>query len=256
MGDLLKTMSVRLERSAFIRRIREEQCRFLSRIIPHELRTPLVAVIGYGDLLSHAGRAGEVLAPADLRRYGEDLLLSGRRLLRLSDNLALWAWLENRNAGSHPHAAIDLVPQLLQSERLRLLCSECESHHGREGDLQFDFETARIRSLREGFQTVLQILVENAFKFSLPGSPVRVSGRSNGTAFLVNVVDRGRGMTASQIESISPLRQFNRDLFEQQGMGLGLSIARRYAQLSGGELRLASNPDGVGLAVSLVLPLG
>jgi signal transduction histidine kinase len=62
-------------------------------------------------------------------------------------------------------------------------------------------------------------------------------------------------MTPVQIKRIGLLRQFGRDIHEQQGMGLGLALASRLAELSGGEFRVQPNINAPGISVELRLPL-
>lgn len=253
--DLIRTIALRLERADHMRRIESEQRRFFSRIVPHELRTPLVAIIGYGDLLAHTGASGGSLTSAELLRYGQDLLRSGHRLLKLSDNCHLWGWMERQFVLQHQGHLPDVKCRRLAPSELSRLCLECEADHGREGDLRQRFESAEISALGEGLETTLRNLVENAFKFSLPGSVVNVVGEVCGPHYRFEITDRGRGMTSAQVAQIAPLRQFDRNSFEQQGVGLGLALALRFSALSGGTLELGSNPDGVGLRAVLSLPL-
>jgi two-component system, sensor histidine kinase and response regulator len=85
-------------------------------------------------------------------------------------------------------------------------------------------------------------LVDNAFKFSRLGNPVWIQTRLSERHCVVRVSDKGRGMTAEQIASIGAHMQFERRFYEQQGAGLGLIIARRLAELHGGDLTIDSVP--------------
>jgi signal transduction histidine kinase len=67
------------------------------------------------------------------------------------------------------------------------------------------------------------------------------------------VTDHGRGMTAEQIASIAPHTQFERRVYEQQGAGLGLVIAKRLTELLGGQLSIESRP-GVETTVRISFP--
>jgi len=70
----------------------------------------------------------------------------------------------------------------------------------------------------------------------------------------VRIVDRGRGMTPEQISNVGGYVQFERRMYEQQGSGLGLIIAKRLLEIHGGTLTIASQP-GSGTSVSARLPV-
>ncbi|HEY9657248.1 MAG TPA: ATP-binding protein, partial [Allocoleopsis sp.] len=93
----------------------------------------------------------------------------------------------------------------------------------------------------------------NAFKFSLPGTPVQIVSSMSKTEFHLFVIDQGQGLTQEQIASIGGYMQFQRQFYEQQGSGLGLSIAKRIIELQGGELAIESFP-GKQTIVRISLP--
>jgi signal transduction histidine kinase len=100
-------------------------------------------------------------------------------------------------------------------------------------------------------------LLHNASKFSPKGSEIRVelsAGDPGGDDAMVRVIDRGVGMPPDEID-----RAF--DMFSQVrsqagtggGLGIGLSLARRLAELHGGALRAFSEGDGRGATFTLTL---
>lgn len=95
--------------------------------------------------------------------------------------------------------------------------------------------------------------MQNAFKFSTAGSRVVVvlAQSPNGTALAVT--DHGRGLETEHITRVGAYMQFDRKLQEQQGLGLGLTIARRLTELHGGTLSIQSQRGG-GTTVTVSLP--
>jgi len=100
---------------------------------------------------------------------------------------------------------------------------------------------------------IVDELVQNAFKFSQEGTPVRValSDLTNGVSLAVT--DQGRGFSTEHITKVGAYMQFDRKMQEQQGLGLGLSIARRLTELHGGTLAIQSD-RGTRTTVVVKLP--
>lgn len=99
-------------------------------------------------------------------------------------------------------------------------------------------------------------LVDNAFKYGLPGGTVTVEVRAEEGEALLTVADEGPGIPAGQQEKIWR-RFYQVDAArgdEQQGVGLGLSLVQRIAQLHGGRMTLES-AEGAPSAFTLHLPL-
>jgi signal transduction histidine kinase len=82
---------------------------------------------------------------------------------------------------------------------------------------------------------------------------VTIGARTEGAEVVLAIADCGRGLTPDQIAAIRAFTQFDRPRFEQQGMGLGFSIARSMARLWGGALEIESRLDQ-GTRVVITLP--
>jgi len=70
---------------------------------------------------------------------------------------------------------------------------------------------------------------------------------------ILSVSDKGRGFTADQISRIGAYMQFDRKLHEQQGLGLGLTIAKRLVELHGGTFSIVSDKEN-GTVISAKFP--
>lgn len=254
-ADLIKTIQVRLERLGAVNELLRQQRRFLTRTLPHELRTPLTGIIGYADLISQAGEAGETLPPEDLREFGRNLMRSGNRLLRMAEDFSLWAWLESQHDLRERGERLEVFEFTMEREKVHLLARDVAMTYGRAGEFALGVAPEAVTSPLEGFDQVLRHLIDNAFKFSLPGTLVEISGRTNEGFYELVVRDHGRGMSIEQIARIGVMKQFNRETLEQQGLGMGLVLARNFAKLAGGSLSIDPNGYQGGVSVRLVLPL-
>mgnify|MGYP000672250500 FL=1 len=91
----------------------------------------------------------------------------------------------------------------------------------------------------------LHEIIGNAFKFSKKGTTVTINARHKNNVYVVSVSNYGRGMTAKQIANVKVNNQFERHIYEQQGVGLGLIIARTILEIYDGELIIDSDPDAL-----------
>ena len=99
-----------------------------------------------------------------------------------------------------------------------------------------------LQVFEDSLRKMVEEVVDNAFKFSLPGKSIQLTGQLVDDNYEIIIADNGRGLTYEQIQQIGPFMQFERRFYEQQGGGFGLMIARRSAELFGGDLRIASVP--------------
>lgn len=229
---------------------------FRSRVtatIPHELRTPLAGIIGLGSLL--AEHASSLAAnPQQIETFGKAVLSSGERLQRLVESYILYVQLEAGQILSLEASGIDIDP----AEEIRTTAKNLAARYEREADLAVHQNADDIVTEEHKAPVLVKIageLIDNACKFSPPGTPIEVAivrdhRGSQDETIEITVRDQGRGMKPSQIEQIAPFVQFDREVYEQQGSGLGLSLSQRLASAIGATLQIVAPPEG-GLAVTL-----
>jgi two-component system sensor histidine kinase/response regulator len=219
-------------------------------MLPHELRTPLNGIVSNAEILAHSAAT---LKPEEIAEIGQEIHKSSERLERLVENFLICAQLEliaadpkNVNAlriGRTEHPALIVKKNALAQAM----------HAGRAGDLTFEVTDIPVPMSEGYFSKVVNELVHNALKFSEAGSPVqvRLTELFNGVALVVS--DKGRGFSAEQLARIGAYIQFERKKQEQQGLGLGLTIAKRLMELHGGSLSIESE-KGAGATVTAKFP--
>lgn len=223
----------------------------LSMMLPHELRTPLNGILAYGELLA-ADPAS--LSPDEIADMGQTIAQSGRALQRLIETFLAYSQLEIIRADPQKIGALrgksTASADLLVERVARRIAEEAK----RAVDLQLQLSPVSVPVSEEYFAKLVEELIHNGFKFSKPGSTVTVILSAAAEATVLSVTDRGRGMTADQITKLGAFMQFDRKTHEQQGLGLGLTIARRLAEIHGGALVLESEL-GVGTSATVKFPL-
>ncbi len=256
VSELLTAVNTRLAKKAAVERESERKLEDLrgsiGKALPHELLTPLNGILGLSDLLVNDQVVPD---PADLRDFAKGIQLSALRLHRLISNFLTYSELEllasdpKRKAGLAPG-----TPTLVRDLVVKAAREKADAA-ARDADLRLDVEEGVVAVALERCRKIAEELIENAFKFSKTGTPVEVGGHPRDGRYVLTVRDHGRGMTAEQIASVGAHMQFERRFYEQQGAGLGLIIARRLAELHGGELAIESVP-GQETTVCVQLPCG
>jgi two-component system sensor histidine kinase KdpD len=100
---------------------------------------------------------------------------------------------------------------------------------------------------------VIANLVENALRYSLPGSRVLLATSRVGDRVQLHVVDRGPGVPEAQKEQIFEAFRRLGDTGAREGLGLGLAVARGLTEALGGQLTAEDTPGG-GLTMVVDLP--
>lgn len=250
--QLLGAVNARLKKHQAVREQAERKLADLraniSLALPHELLTPLNGILGFSDILISDHGA---LQPAEIVSMAEAIRDSAKRLHRLIENFLIFAQIEllqsDQLEALREGQTLDLRKPIERVAKLRA------QQTGRRDDLQLELCDASAAIAEDYFTKIVDELLDNAFKFSSPGTPVRLSTTTNGKHVALRVIDRGRGIKAEHIAEIGAYMQFERRFYEQQGSGLGLTIAKRLTELHGGELTIQSEL-GAGTTVEVKLP--
>ncbi len=243
---LKKSQTVRDEAESKLRHLRDN----ISLMMPHEMRTPLNGIISNAELLA---TSAATLKTSDVAEMGQEILNSSQRLERLIENFLIYAQLELIAADPKNVNALRIGRAEQPAAIVEKIAGAQAAEADRANDLKVEAVNVPVPMSGEYFTKVVNELVQNAFKFSEPGSSVRVTlGETfNGVEFCVH--DQGRGFSADQIKRIGAYMQFDRKMQEQQGLGLGLVISKRLAELHGGSLVIEGS-GGSGTTVTVKLP--
>jgi signal transduction histidine kinase len=216
----------------------------LLALVSHELRTPLTLMTGSAELLL---RRGEDLARADRDELLGSMLDNGERLRRVIENMLVLAKAETvADVIVEPVLVQRLVPPLLQALAPLQGCR----------DLRSDIPEALPPALANELflEQIIHNLVRNSEKYAAPGQPVELSAAAEDAAVVVSVADRGRVFEQQQVDQM--FESFYRDpetSARVSGLGLGLPVCRRLAEVQGGSIAAAPR-EGGGIVVSLRLP--
>ena len=207
--------------------------------LPHELRTPLMGVLGYAQMLE---MDIDSFSKEEITDYASEIRKSGNRLQRVIENYLVFSQLELISTDFKQVQG--LRNNLVRARQIiENAATEIAAKYDRQADLDIRVESGALRISKENLKKVIVELVDNAFKFSEAGTPVKVRFLRDGKCFILQIRDYGRGMAQSELNQIGAFMQFNRALHEQQGLGLGLVITRKLAELHECNFEIASRVD-------------
>ena len=220
--------------------------------VSHDLRTPLVSIRGYLEVLASKGDA---LAPAQRRSYLDTAVRQSEHLGTLIDELFELAKLDFKGITLQRESFQlgELVSDVLQ--KFQLIAA------GKQVALRLEAEPGLglVDADLSLIERVLDNLIGNALKHTPPGGSVRVRLAADGAAVEVNVVDNGVGIAASELPFI--FDRFYRagggpQARDASGAGLGLAITKRILELHGRAVDARSDSSGSCFRFSLPRPRG
>ena len=220
-----------------------EQRQFL-QMVSHEFRTPLAVIDGSAQMTGLAATR----SPEEVVRRTGTIRRSTRRLLNILDT-----WLTQDRIASGLHIMKSDVIQL--AEWLQLQVASAREHApDREVHLRITAIPETLVGDLELLEVALRNLLDNALKYSPKDAPVELLACTRGEQLCLEVVDRGPGLPADELDSIGTRYFRGRGSASTPGLGLGLSLVRTITAQHGGRLELES-PGGHGTTARLLLPL-
>lgn len=256
--ELLAAVNARLNRQKIAEQTValtvEQAKKKLAQLVTHELRTPLVSVSMTLEILSR--QLGHLSQP-QMQELLETLEAGNKRLSRVVDQIIMITQLE---AGSLTPSVIAEIgrPVLLSSILMVAIDTGKKfSFHANDVFVQFEDMTTNAYVLcdKRALQHALSELVMNAVNFSVANGEVVVTLWEAEDKYWIRIVDQGQGMNPEQLENaLKEFEQVNRSEQEQQGIGLGLPLAKRIIAAHSGKFYVES-ALGRGTTITVGLPI-
>ena len=249
----------RIEQRKEIERARIEG--FKKKIIhtlSHEFRTPLVSITTGTELLIEEE---ENLSRHQVKNLLKSILRGGQRLERLVEDFMLLQQIDGGDASStysefkSPTSISELVERIEGAVKEKF--ADIYPSHCLRIDLPHELRKIKIQMFLPQLTDAFCRLIDNAYKFSPKKLECELGIRMIGSSINFSFRDWGSGLPPGfcpKEEAITHFTQIKRDVYEQQGCGVGLSIASYFITLHGGSISLVTPENENGLEVRVVLP--
>ena len=247
IGSVRRRLEKRKRQIEESERKAEEVSLAVAASVPQEILESLDQITNVTNsiALKYAAQDSEVAAMQEVVELG------ALRLRRIMRRLHLYAQLPQLYANRFELVgAGSLVAAETVIERVaRAVCRSWK----RDSDLAVASEAAQLPIGEEYLELLVEELVDNACKFSTPGSGIEVRVQSHPEYWSLTVCNKGTGLSADQTARIGAFKQFWSGSARPRGLGLGLALTEGVARLHGAEFVIESDAGSV--AATILIPL-
>lgn len=215
-------------------------------MVSHEFRTPLGIIQSSAEILDDYL---DQLEPTERGDQLQSIIKNSRRMAGLMEDVLLLGRLDARKMEFLP-APLDLGG----------LCRRLvdEVHFSTDARCPIEFSTVRLpaeaRADERLLRHILINLLNNAVKYSTPGSPIVFHASGSRDSVNFRIQDRGIGIPTDEHSRLFEAFQRGSNVGQTPGTGLGLVIVKQSVELHGGSIELESEP-GIGTTFSVTIPL-
>ena len=209
----------------------------------HEFKTPIVSIKGYAELIKN----GKNLTEEQKQEYLQVIIDESRRLSNLASSTLLMSKLDSQTSLTET-SVFSVNEQLKQC--VLVLDNEFKA---KNLEVKIKLGKMRVDASVDMLQQVWINLLTNAIKYTPENGIIRITSTELEKEYIVSISDNGMGMNEETLKHIFDKYYQGDNSHSTSGNGLGLSIAKRIVELSGGKIE-ASSTEGKGTTFRVRLP--
>lgn len=249
--NLLEAINARLKKKEIIKSYFESTIEKIHTgvilLLPNDLQILVMDILEHAMVLQNEKN----ISPEAVKKRAQNIYASGKRLGHLHENILLFAMLQLWVNDQEKIEALrqDFVPSYVSV--LRSIIDDNARAEERKNSISVQCADSALQISPAYFGKVMDEVIDNACKFSDPGSPIEISSNAADTHIKILIRDHGRGMTKDEINTIGSLLNAEQRTYGQIGTGMGLTIAKTIVELHGGAFEVVSAPNqGTSVIVS------
>jgi signal transduction histidine kinase len=219
-------------------------------VAAHELRTPIMPILGEAQYIERQFMASKPLVAVDNEQV-ESIMRNARRLVRLASDILDVTRIESKSLqlNKEPFDLDLLIHSVLEDTKNALRADEERSN---QVQLQYNSRGAiQLYADKGRMYQVIYNLLANSVKFTQAGY-IRVTIEKNSHGIVVSVTDTGKGIDSD----IMPRLFTKFSTKSETGTGLGLFICKSIIEAHGGKIWAKNNIDGKGSTFSFTIACG
>jgi signal transduction histidine kinase len=215
-------------------------------LLAHELRNPLNVIVGVMQALSTTDDM------ARREKISSTGVRNARHMARLIDELLDLSRISRDELEISPRTASvrEIVARAIELTG--------PAFEGRRHHLQIDLpeKALTIRADPTRLVQAISNLLDNAAKYTPPGGTITIGVNVGDHAVKISVEDNGTGIPPELLDRVfEPFTQASEHRSAGRGLGIGLALVRRIAELHGGSVSVESAGRGMGARFTIALPL-
>jgi len=217
----------------------------LLQTVSHDLRAPLIAVMGAASTLIEMSSE---LNPQMISKLGNAIYAESEQVSHLINNLLQITYLETDEIRlkKHLYSLQDEINIILKTFSKRLGKKPVKLHFPSKFPL-VPFDKVLLAEVFTG-------LIDNSLKYTVPSSPIDISADVVNEEVIISVEDRGPGIVPDEVNKLFEKFYRGRMLATERGLGLGLAICQHIVNAHGGKIWAENRKDG-GASFRFSLPL-
>ncbi len=249
--DLIKAVNIRLSKTSRVEECRQEMSDNVLRSLPHELRTPLVSVLGFSQLIKEnsTGLSNEEITDmaGKINEAGNNLLNIVQKYLNICH---IDLTMKDRKELSKIKSSFTKETEAT----IISIVQGAAAKFGRSTDIQCSLAEEDLKISEDYFSILIEEIISNACKFSKSGTKILINSVIEGDYYKLRITDHGIGFTKEQLNKIGLMRQFDRDKNFQSGLGMGLALVKKIAEMHDCIIKIDSQP-GKHTTVEIQIPV-